>query len=97
MSLFHKKDLLVIVTGTSWTLLGFTRGLNSYDHTYHTSKYNKEPYLYISKVHQGLWGILLYMNPLLLPVTMYKEMYRLEVNLRGLDAEKKTDYYNHII
>ena len=29
------------------------------------------------------------MNPLLLPLTLYKEMYRLEVNVRGLDEEKK--------
>jgi hypothetical protein len=87
-----KKELLVLVTGTSWGLLGFTRGLNSYDHTYKSKEY-----LYTSKVPHGLWGILLYMNPLLFPIIVYKEMYRLEVNLRGLDKEKKTDYYNHII
>ena len=35
------------------------------------------------------------MNPLLFPIIVYKEMYK--VNLRGLDEEKKTDYYNDII
>ena len=90
------KEIIVLVTGTSWSLLGFTRGLNSYDYNYH--KYtHKEPYLYISKGQQGLWGILSYMNPLLFPIIVYKEMYRFEVNIRGLDEEKKKDYYNHII
>ena len=49
-----KKEVLVLVTGTSWSLLGFTRGLNSYDHTYKSKKY-----LYTSKVSHGLWGVLL--------------------------------------
>ena len=39
-----KKDLMVFVIGTGWSVLGFNRGLQSYDYTYH-----KEPYLYISK------------------------------------------------
>jgi hypothetical protein len=90
-----RKDLLLFVTGTSWSVLGFTRGLQSYDYTY-TKSIHKEPYLYISKGQQGLLGIFLYMNPLLFPITLYKEMYRLEVNLRGLEEEKKTVYYNSI-
>ena len=91
-----KKEILALVTGTSWTLLGFKRGLQSYDYHYHKS-IHKEPYLYISKGQQGFMGIFLYLNPLLLPFTTYKEIYRLEVNLRGLEEEKKTDYYNHIL
>ena len=86
-----KKDILVFVTGTGWSVLGFKRGLQSYDYTY-----RKEPYLYIHKGQYGILGLFLYMNPLLLPLTLYKEMYRLEVNLRGLEQEKKTDYYNHL-
>jgi len=88
-----KKEILVLVTGTSWTMLGFRRGLQSYDY-HHKSK---EPYLYISKGQQGFLGIFLYLNPLLAPFHLYKEMYRLEVNLRGLEEEKKTDYYNRIL
>jgi len=91
----HKKEFLLFVTGTSWSVLGFKRGLQSYDYNY-TKSIHKEPYLYISKGQQGLLGIFLYMNPLLFPITLYKEMYRLEVNLRGLEEEKKTDYYNTI-
>lgn len=90
-----KKDILVLVTGTGWSVLGFKRGLQSYEYTYQKS-IHKEPYLYIHKGQYGLWGIMLYMNPILLPLTLYKEMYRLEVNLRGLEEEKKTDYYNHM-
>ncbi len=89
------KEILVFVSGTSWSVLGFTRGLQSYDY-YHKSN-PKEPYLYISKGQQGLLGIFLYINPLLVPFHLYKEMYRLEVNLRGLEEEKKTDYYNSIL
>lgn len=89
-----KKDLLVFVAGTGWSVLGFNRGLQSYDYTYQVM--HKEPYLYIHKGQYGFMGFLLYMNPLLLPLTLYKEMYRLEVNLRGLEEEKKTDYYNHM-
>lgn len=55
-----------------------------------------ETYLYISKGQQGLLGIFLYTNPFLVPFILYKEMYRLEVNIRGLEEEKKTDYYNTI-
>ena len=90
-----RKDLLLFVTGTSWGVLGFTRGLQSYDYNY-TKSIHKESYLYISKGQQGLLGIFLYMNPLLFPISLYKEMYRLEVNLRGLEEEKKTLYYNTI-
>jgi len=88
------KEILALVTGTSWTLLGFKRGLQSYDYTYKSSR--KESYLYISKGQQGLLGMFLYINPLLFPFHMYKELYRLEVNLRGLEEEKKTDYYNQL-
>lgn len=28
---YHKKDIVLFAAGTSWGLLGFTRGLNSYD------------------------------------------------------------------
>ena len=89
------KEILALVTGTSWTLLGFKRGLQSYDYTYHKSS-RKESYLYISKGQQGLLGMFLYINPLLFPVHAYKEMYRLEVNLRNMEDEKKTSNYNDI-
>ena len=90
-----KKEIVALVTGTSWTLLGCKRGLQSYDYHYHKST-PKETYFYLSKGQQGFLGIFLYLNPLLFPFHLYKEMYRLEVNLRGLEEEKKTDYYNQL-
>lgn len=90
------KNIVLFATGTSWGLLGFTRGLNSYDYNHKCKSIHKETYLYISKGQQGLLGIFLYTNPVLLPFILYKEMYRLEVNVRGLEEEKKTDYYNTI-
>lgn len=78
--------------------MGFTRGLNSYDYNYTKFKsIHKETYLYISKGQQGLLGIFLYINPLFLPISLYKEMYRFEVSMRGLEEEKKTDYYNNML
>lgn len=91
----HKKDIALLVTGTSWGVLGFMRGLNSYDYN-HEFKSNKESYLYSSKGLQGLLGIVLYLNPVLLPIHMHKEIYRLEVNLRGLEEDKKKGYYNNL-
>ena len=93
----HKKDIVLFATGTTWGLLGFNRGLNSYDYNHTKFKSNKETYLYISKGQQGLLGTFLYINPLFLPIHLYKELYRLEVNIRGLEDEKKTDYYNTIL
>ena len=95
--MLYKKDIMLFVSGTSWCLLGFKRGLNSYDYNYDKFKsIHKEPYLYISKGQQGLIGIFLYINPFFLPINIYKEIYRLEVNIRCLEEEKKTDYYNNI-
>ena len=55
-----------------WGGLGFIRGVNSY--TYHTFE-KTQPYIYIHLV-MGV-GILFYMNPFLLPLSVYKEIYRL--------------------
>ena len=45
----------------------------------------------------GLFGSLLYVNPLLFPLIIKKELYRLEVNIRGLDEEKDKKHYNDIL
>ena len=96
-NMLHKNDIMLIFSGSSWTLLGFKRGLDSYDYNYNKYKsIKKETYLYISKGQQGLLGVFLYINPFFLPINIYKEIYRLEVNIRGLEEEKKSDYYNII-
>ncbi len=80
---------LPILGYTSWCALGFVRGVNSY--TYHYDK--KETYLYLSSFGYGCCGILFYSNPFLMPLSFYKELYRLEVNVRQLEKEKQSDYY----
>ena len=85
--------------GSCWSLLGFKRGLNLYDYNY--NKFNsysdkKEPYMYSTKFANGLLGVFVYVNPILLVITIPKEIYRLEVNIRGLEDEKKTIYYNQL-
>ena len=78
----------------SWSGLGYIRGINSYK--YHHNKYEtekKEDYLYASL----MLGIGIYANPFLLPFTIYKEIYRFEVDVRNLEDEKKTRFYNSLL
>ena len=93
------KQTIKVVTGVSWVLLGFKRGANDYDFSF--NKYNKidptESYLYSRKITSGLLGIFFYVNPFLLFITFPKEIYRLEVDIRGLENDKKTDYYNRLL
>jgi hypothetical protein len=81
-------------------ILGFYRGLNDYDYRYEKNKNNKYakpiPYLYSSKIAHGLFGFIFYINPLLWIIAFPTEIYRLEVNLRGMESEKKTDKYNEL-
>ena len=44
----------------------------------------------------GMVGIGLYIHPLFLPFTIYKECYRMEINIRGLN-EKNDKYYNELL
>jgi hypothetical protein len=84
----------------SWSLLGFMRGINSYDYSY--KKYNgilvnQTSYLYASKICNGFVGSFLYITPIVNFYMIIKEIHRLEVNIRNLEYEKKTDYYNLLI
>ena len=90
------RKSLPILCYSSWCGLGFIRGINSYN--YNHNKYGKkEDYLYLNSVCYGLSGIALYINPFLLPFLVHKEIYRLEVNVRNLENEKTTDYYNNLL
>ena len=93
----NKKTQMKIAVGTMWGLLGFKRGMNEYDYKY--EKYDREhkkPYMYTTKIPYGFFGAFFYINPFTLPIMAFREMYRLEVNIRGLESEKKSDYYNKI-
>jgi hypothetical protein len=84
----------------SWGVLGFSRGLNLYDYRY--KKYDidydkKTNYFYTTKITYGFLGLFLYINPFCIPIIVIKEIYRFEVNIRGLENEKDKDYYNEFI
>jgi len=97
MTTFHIPRTIAAISG--WGLLGFYRGLNHYDY-YHYEKLKsmgrREPYFYSTKFSYGVIGCFFYLNPILVFVTVPKEIYRLEVNLRGMENEKKSDRYNEI-
>ena len=91
-----------------WGLLGYNRGINSYNYknnknnTNNTNNNNNKnnknnEYLYSDKIFYGIFGAIMYVNPLLIFISISKEIYRLEINLRGLEDAKKTDYYNELI
>lgn len=87
----------IAITGCfSWCGLGFYRGRNQYK--YRHDKYNiNKNYLYLDAMKYGFYGVILYISPPFLPLTIYKELYRLEVNMRNLEDEKNSEYYNNII
>jgi hypothetical protein len=94
----NTKRIIGLIPILGWPSLGFIRGLNSYDYNYSNNKIYKPPTrpLYLDKVVWGVGGMLWYLNPVGAFLGLYKEVYRLEVNLRGLEDEKKTAYYNEV-
>ena len=98
----HKKLLFLYGSGAFWGLLGFKRGLESYDYyhkrfgMYSEGKYQMT-YLYSAKVANGLFGTLLYVSPIFFIPMLVKEIYRLEINVRNIEDAKKQDYYNELI
>jgi hypothetical protein len=40
-------------------------------------------------------GVFFYCNPILLPFTIHKELYILEINIRNFVDEKRTGYYKY--
>jgi hypothetical protein len=80
-----------------WCSLGFARGLNAYDYYYIKYPTHNNSYLYSNKGLFGIAGLCLYINPILIWITIPKEIYRLEVNLRNMEDEKKGDFYNELI
>ena len=96
------KSIVSITMVCGWPILGFKRGLNSYDYNYsHNKLYShgkqiKNPF-YLDKLAGGIFSAIAYLNPVTGLIGLYKEIYRIEVNLRGLEDEKKTDYYNEVL
>jgi len=93
------KSIIAFTMICGWPVLGFKRGLNSYDYNYEQNKLYKKTKnpLYLDKLVWGTVSTIAYVNPCTFLFVLYKEVYRLEVNLRGLEDEKKTDYYNEVL
>ncbi len=97
----NTKRTIGLITILGWPILGFKRGMNSYDYNYSNNRLyrhsEKMKYpLYLDKLVWGIGGMLWYSNPVGGFFGLYKEVYRLEVNLRGIEDEKKTAYYNEV-
>ena len=86
-----KNNYAILTFYTSWCGLGFIRGANSYKYE------KKEKNLYVDLIKYGLFGTIMYANPALFPIFIYKELYRLEINMRNLEDEKKNRYYNTLL
>jgi hypothetical protein len=95
------KRSIGLLAITGWSILGFTRGINSYNYYYSQGElyknYVNKHYIYTDAFMWGLGATLGYLNPFLLPILLGKEIYRLEVNLSGIEHEKKTDRYNKVL
>jgi hypothetical protein len=80
--------------------LGFKRGVDSYlyelerDNKRYKIDNQKKNFFYSQSVLNGALGIFLYVIPPVNLIMLQKEIYRLEVNLRDLESEKNSDYYN---
>lgn len=89
--------MVLKVIAPLWIGLGCYRGVKLYNYTYNkyeTDKNNENPYFYARCFYAGLFGGFVYVNPFILPITISKEIYRLEVNIRGLNEEKdKHSFY----
>lgn len=88
-----KNKLLLLSGSTSWSLLGFTRGLDYYDYNYKKYRYKYKTYLYTDRIYDGIMGTCFYIIPPFTLFALSKEIYRLEVNIRGLETEKNSDFY----
>jgi hypothetical protein len=56
---------------------------------------SRAQYYYIEAINSGLMYSLMYFAPFILPFTLFSELRRLEINLRGLKEEKmKKSYYD---
>ena len=106
--LFHKyHKYLFVATMGGLGSLGFVRGTHHYDYCHDKELYqyycyeerkNKNlPYLYSTRFIYGLFGTLCYVTPFMYCFILPKEVFRLEVNLRGIDSVKTEKYYNLLL
>jgi len=95
----------------AWGLLGFYRGTQYYQFKHNTDlkqyeekkKLNSNHYSSLEKPVKyysiqfavGVWGSCVYIMPLIGFIPVIKEIYRLEINLRGIkDKQDNAAYYD---
>jgi hypothetical protein len=91
----------IAITYGIWCGIGFKRGIDNYNYDVdrinsYRKDGNKIQYLYINALGMGMCGLCIYANLLTFPFTIYKELYRLEVNTKDLVDEKVKSYYNNL-
>ena len=95
----------------TWGTLGFYRGVQQYNfenkqkiQTYKNDKirypeidFFPPTYFYTSTLVYGTSGFFFYLFPGTVPICFVKELYRVEINMRGIEAEKQTFFYNNML
>ncbi len=84
------------IYASPFSLLGFKRGIEDYDYTHKNKHFTNNTYLYSRRTAIGIIGMVFYVNPFTMPLFICKEIYRLEANIRELEEEKKSDFYNRL-
>ena len=73
----------------------YKKSNRNYDYTF---RYEKPYYFYSLSSLYGLFGTVMYVNPFTTPFMVIKEVYRLEINMRGeLDELKNKDEYYRVL
>ena len=73
----------------------YKKSNRNYDYTF---LYKKPYYFYSCSILYGLFGTVMYANPFTTPFMVLKEVYRLEINMRGeLDELKNKDEYYRVL
>jgi hypothetical protein len=95
-NIITKSNIKIAIMG-GWAMLGFKRGVDSYVYSYSNINLSQNNIpLYLDGFFWGIGGTATYVFPPFIFFSLYKEMYRLEVNIRGLKYEKNTKYYNSL-
>jgi len=82
---------------TSMFGLGVCRGVQKYNYDMRMERNLDRQYLYSSAILHGMGHGLIYLTFPLWLLIIPKEMYRLEVTIRGLNKEKEQQSYYEII
>jgi len=85
-----KKGVLAAMS--TWGAIGFMRGIQSYNCDTPLSHM-----LYTDKFMSGIFGVVMYLNPIGGMFMFYKELYRFEVNIFNIKREKESNFYNKLL